>query len=336
MYTWELRQFGITGLVRAERPDPSPAPGQVLVKVHAASLNYRDLLTVMGQYNPRLKLPLVPCSDGAGEVVAVGAGVTRVKPGDRVCGLFAQGWIAGEVTRAKASTTLGGPLDGMLTEYAVLSAEGVVPVPDHLSYAEAACLPCAAVTAWSAVVEQGRVKAGDVVLVQGTGGVSIFALQFAKLLGARVIVTSSSDEKLARAQALGADALINYRSTPDWDKAARELTGGLGVDHVVEVGGAGTFQRSLRAVRMAGTISVIGVLGGASGDISVIPVLMQNLRLQGVIVGNRESFEAMNRAISLHQLRPVVDQEFAFGEAPAAFARIAAGAHLGKIVVAGA
>lgn len=247
MNVYEIRgAFGLENLTRAERPDPTPGPSQVRVRVKATSLNSRDLMMVEGRYNPRQKLPLVPNSDGAGVVDAVGPGVTRVKPGDRVMTLFAQAWQAGEPTKAIVGTTLGGPLDGALADTVLLHEDGVVPTPAYLSDEEAATLPCAAVTAWSALVTQGGLKAGDTVLVQGTGGVSIFALQIARLFGARVIVTSSRDDKLERALKLGAQEGINYRTTPDWEKAVRTLTGGVGVDHVVEVGGAGTFERSLR------------------------------------------------------------------------------------------
>jgi NADPH:quinone reductase-like Zn-dependent oxidoreductase len=325
--------FGLDNLALVERPDPSPGPGQVVVRMRAASLNYRDLLTVQGKYNPKQSLPLVPCSDGAGEVVEVGEGVTRVRPGDRVCGLFAQKWIAGEPTREKARSTLGGPLDGTLAELAVLDGEGVVRIPEHLSDEEAACLPCAAVTSWSALVTDGGVAAGDTVLVQGTGGVSLFALQLAKLLGARVIATSSSDEKLARVRELGADDLLNYKETPDWGVKAKELTGGIGVDNVVEVGGAGTLQQSLRAVRFGGTISLIGNLAGTTTEVMLTQIFMQRVRVNGIFVGHRESFEAMNRAIAHHRLRPVIDRVFPLESARAAFEHMAAGGHFGKIVV---
>ena len=325
--------FGLENLALVERPDPLPGPGQVLVRLRAAALNYRDLLTAEGKYNPKQKLPLIPCSDGAGEVAAVGDGVTRVRPGDRVCTVFAQKWISGRPTRERLRSTLGGPLDGTLAELAVFDQEGVVKTPDHLTDEEAATLPCAAVTAWSALVTEGGIKAGDSVLVQGTGGVSLFALQLAKLLGARVIATSSHDEKLARAREMGADETINYREVPAWGVRAKELTGGEGVDHVVEVGGAGTLQQSLLAVRFGGTISLIGNLAGTRSELLLTHVFMQKICVQGILVGDRESFEAMNRAIALHRLRPVIDRVFPLEEAPAAFAQMAAGNHFGKLVV---
>jgi len=326
--------FGLDNLALVERPEPEPGPGQVVIKVKAASLNYRDLLMVQGFYNPRQPLPLVPLSDGVGEVVAIGAGVARVKTGDRVAGVFAQGWISGRPSRAKLlDTSLGGPLDGMLREYALLSAEGVVHVPEHLSDEEAATLPCAGLTAWSALVRHGNVKPGDVVLVLGTGGVSIFALQFAKLLGAAVIVTSSNNDKLERAKALGADHGVNYRENANWSKAVRELTGGEGVDHVIEVGGVGTLTQSMRAVRMGGTISLIGVLAGAETALNLTPLLMQDIRLQGVIVGHREGFEEMNRAIAAHALRPAIDRVFPLADSKSAFELMGSGGHFGKICI---
>lgn len=325
--------FGLDSLALVERPDPRPGPGQVLVRLRAASLNYRDLLMVEGKYNPKQKLPLIPCSDGAGEVVDAGEGVTRVRPGDRVSTLFAQKWIAGTPTREKLRSTLGGPLDGTLAELAVFDQEAVVHTPAHLSDEEAATLPCAALTAWSALVTAGGVTAGDTVLVQGTGGVSLFALQFAKALGARVIATSSQDEKLARAREMGAAEGINYREVPEWGVRAKELAGGEGVDHVVEVGGAGTLQQSLKALRFGGTVSLIGNLAGTRAEILLTQIFMQNIRVNGILVGHRESFEAMNRAIALHGLRPVIDRAFPLEEAPAAFRHMAAGDHFGKIVV---
>jgi NADPH:quinone reductase-like Zn-dependent oxidoreductase len=322
--------FGIDALAVVERSEPKVGVGQVLVKMKAFSLNYRDLLMIKGLYNPKLKLPFVPLSDGVGEVVALGGGVTRVKVGERVAGTFMQKWTCGKLHEANAKTALGGAIDGVLAEYVLFKGEGVTPVPEHLSDEEAATLPCAGVTAWNALVSQGKVKAGDTVLVQGTGGVSLFALQFARMHGARVIIISSSDGKLARACALGADEGINYKTTPDWEEKVRELTD-HGVDHVVEVGGAGTMPKSLRAVRMSGHISVIGVLTGAAATFNPLPVLMKQVRLQGIFVGNRETFEAMNRAIALHRLRPVVDRVFPFADIRAALQHLASGAHFGKV-----
>ncbi|MFQ3591182.1 MAG: NAD(P)-dependent alcohol dehydrogenase [Chloracidobacterium sp.] len=327
-------QFGIDQLTLTERPHPELRAGEVLVRVRATSLNFRDLMTVTGVYNPKQPLPLIPLSDGVGEVVAVGEGVTRVAVGDRVAGIFAQGWIAGEPAVEKVrTTTLGGPLDGMLTEYRALSQDGVIKVPAYLNDEEAATLPCAALTAWSALIVHGQLKPGDTVLVQGTGGVSIFALQFAKAAGARVIITSGSDEKLERAKALGADEIINYKQAPDWDKAVREMTGGRGVDHVVEVGGAGTLTRAIRSVRFGGHISLIGVLSGRTGEVDIAPILMQNIRVQGIIVGSREMFEAMNRALEHHQIRPVVDKIFTLDETRQAFQVMAHGGHFGTICI---
>jgi len=334
MRTFEIQgSFGLDNLRPVDRPDPNPGPGQIVVRMRAVSLNYRDLLMVRGHYNPRQPLPLIPCSDGVGVVTAVGEGVSRVAVGDRVASCFFQTWIGGPPTAEKLVGTLGGPLDGMLAEHVVLSQDGVVPAPEHMSDVEAAALPCAALTAWSALVEQGEVGADDTVLVQGTGGVSIFALQIAQLLGARVIVTSSSEAKLQRALDLGAWQTINYVEDAAWGKTVRRLTDGVGVDHVVEVGGAGTLGQSLKAVRVGGQVSVIGVLSGVSSEINIIPILMQNIRLQGILVGSREGFERMNQAITAHSLPPVVDRVFPFGEAPEAFKHMASGAHFGKICI---
>ncbi|MBM4071605.1 MAG: NAD(P)-dependent alcohol dehydrogenase [Planctomycetes bacterium] len=324
--------FGIDSLQVVERAEPRPGAGQALVRMRAWSLNYRDLLLVKGNYNPKLKLPFTPLSDGAGEVVAVGDGVTRVKPGDRVAGIFMQSWLDGAVTEAKAASALGGAIAGVAAEQMLFDAEGLVHVPDHLNFDEAATLPCAAVTAWHALVSHGHVKAGDTVLVQGTGGVSIFALQFALLSGACVIATSSSDDKLARVLQLGASDGINYKTTPEWGKRVRELTGGQGVDHVVEVGGAGTLGESLRAVRMGGDISLIGVLA-SGGQFNPVPILMKSVRVQGIFVGSRSMFEAMNRAISQKQLRPTVDRVFSLADIRDAFRHMESGTHFGKIVV---
>lgn len=324
--------FGLDSLGIADRPEPRPGLGQVLLKMRAWSLNFRDLMVVKGLYNPRLRLPFVPLSDGVGEVIELGEGVSRVKKGDRVAGTFMQKWVAGELTEDKARSALGGGGPGLLAEYVVLHEDGVVPVPAHLTDEEAATLPCAAVTAWHALMTEGNIQPGNTVLVLGTGGVSIFALQFARLAGARVLVTSSSAAKLARARELGAADGINYKDNPEWDDRVRELTGGVGVDHVVEVGGAGTLPRSMKAVRLGGRISVIGVLSGG-GQVNPLPLLMKNLRAQGIFVGSREMFEAMNRAIALHQLRPVVDRVFAFAEARAALRYLESAAHFGKIAI---
>ncbi|MBI4850620.1 MAG: NAD(P)-dependent alcohol dehydrogenase [Acidobacteria bacterium] len=333
MKVYEIQQFGLESLVQAERPEPKIKDNQILIKVSAVSLNFRDLMTVMGSYNPKQKLPLIPLSDGVGEVVAIGQEVKRVKVGDRVAAIFAQKWIAGEPERKRLGTTLGGPYDGTLAEYIALDEDGIVHLPNHLSNEEAATLPCAGVTAWNAIISHGKLKAGDTILLQGTGGVSIFALQFAKLVGARVIITSSSDEKLARARALGADETINYKNNPDWEKQVRELTDGNGVDHVVEVGGTNTFDKALKSVRFAGQISVIGILSGPSAKLNLVPILMQNLRIQGIIVGSRTDFEDMNRAIELHKMKPVVDKLFSFDQTREAFEMMASGSHFGKIVI---
>ena len=332
MRAWEIQDtFGIDSLSITEKPEPEPGPGQVAVRVRAVSLNYRDLQVVKGQYDPKMPLPRIPFSDGAGEVVAVGEGVTRMEVGDRVAGIFMQEWVEGGITPEKAASALGGRIDGMLREYAVLDESGLVSVPEHLSYEEAATLPCAAVTAWNALVTRGGLSAGETVLLQGTGGVSIFALQFAGMFGARAIVTSSSDEKLEKSYSLGASDGINYRETPEWDEKVLELTGGRGVDYVVEVGGPGTLNKSLSAVRMGGYVAMIGVLTGGGGEITTASILRKSIHIQGIYVGSRTMFEAMNRAISLHELKPVVDRIFDFEEAPDALRHMESGAHFGKI-----
>ena len=332
MKTYEIRDaFGIDALVVSERLDPTPGPGQVVVRTRAVSLNFRDLLVVKGDYSRKLPLPMVPCSDCAGEVAAVGSGVTRVKPGDRVAGIFMQSWIDGEVSEAKARSAMGGAIGGVLAESVLLEENGLVHIPAHLSFEEGATLPCAAVTAWHALITEGELKPGDTVVTLGSGGVSLFSLQFAKLAGARVISTSSSDEKLARLCGLGASDGINYKTTPDWDKRVRELTR-VGADHIVEVGGAATLAKSLKAVRMGGRISLIGNVSG-NGEVNPVPLLMKNVRMQGIFVGSRDMFEAMNRAIAAAQLRPVVDRVFPFEEAREAMHYMESGAHFGKICI---
>lgn len=328
-----LAATGVEALKQAQLPEPQPAPGQVLVRVRAASLNYRDLMVASGRYGAGLPTPLIPLSDGAGEIVAVGAGVTRWKAGDRVAGTFFQNWQSGPMRREVFGAALGGSINGMLAEYVALSAEGVVALPPHLSFEEAATLPCAALTAWHALVTSGKVAAGQTVLVLGTGGVSIFALQFAKMQGARVLITSSSDAKLARARALGADEAINYRTTPNWEKEVFRLTDEAGADHVIEVGGTDTFPRSLRAVAMGGTVSVIGGVSGFTSEVALRDILGKSLNIRGIFVGSRDMFLAMNRAIAQHKLKPVVDRVFPFSEAPAAYGYQESGAHFGKVVI---
>jgi NADPH:quinone reductase-like Zn-dependent oxidoreductase len=311
---------------------PRPGRGQVLVRMHAASLNFRDLSVATGKYMMS-KLPpdLVPLSDGAGEVVETGPGVDRVKPGDRVAGIFMQGWLGGEHEPWHGATALGGAIDGVLAEYVVFDQQGLVHIPAHLSYQQAATLPCAAVTAWHGLTALKPVGPGQTVLVLGTGGVSIFALQLARAAGARVIATSSSDAKLERAKALGASDGINYRATEDWHKSVRELTGGRGVDHVIEVGGPGTLQRSIGAARMGGVVSLIGVL--SRGQVDPLAILGGGVIVHGVFVGSRQMFEAMNRAIELHRIEPVIDRVFAFEDVKEAYRTMKTATHIGKIVI---
>jgi NADPH:quinone reductase-like Zn-dependent oxidoreductase len=327
--------WGMDNLRLSTRPDPKPGPGQVLLRMRAASLNFRDLVVPMrgyGQYTGTL--PLIPISDGVGEVVEIGAGVARVKVGDRACPVFNQHWISGEPSMERiARGSLGGPIDGTMTDFMCLPEAGVAAVPEHLSDTEAATLPCAALTAWSAVVTYDQLGPGSRVLVQGTGGVALFALQFAKLLGAHVTVISSSDEKIDRAKALGADAWINYSKVPEWYKATREITGGDGYDHIVELGGEKTLPQSLRCIRPGGTLSMIGVLSGGVMSAQLGLVVTRQVRLQGITVGHRDGFEAMMRAIAQHRLKPVVGKVFAFEELKEALAYLKSGAHFGKVCI---
>lgn len=323
--------FGLENLALTDYPEPTPGAGQVLVRVRAASLNYRDLLLARGHYNPKLSMPRVLGSDAAGEVVAVGSGVTRFKPGDRVVNNFMQLWEHGPITEVVAKSTLGSERDGVLAELAVFEEGGLLPIPGGFTFEQAATLPCAAVTAWNALTGSGC-GPDTTVLLQGTGGVSIFALQLAKALGARVLITSGHNDKLTRALNLGADAGTNYKTNPDWDKWAREQTGGRGVDVVVEVGGAGTLERSAKAVRYGGHIALIGVLAGMGG-FNPINVLMKALCLQGVFVGSRAMFEDMNRLIVHKGIQPVIDRVFPFADAVAAFRHLESGSHFGKVVV---
>ena len=332
MHVWQISSFGIDSLEFVERPDPQPGPRQVVVRVHAISFNYRDLMMVKGLYNPKLKLPRIPCSDGAGEVIAVGPGVTQWKPGDRVAGIFMQNWIDGPPSPEKVKGALGGDIDGMLAEYVLLSEDGLVAIPEHLSFQEAATLPCAAVTAWNALCA-GDLKPGGTVLIQGTGGVSVFALQFARLKGAKVLGISGSHDKLNRAFDLGLDAGVNYNEVPEWDRWAMEQTG-EGVDLIVEVGGLGTLPRSLRALRMGGTIAQVGVLTGAATpeNLPLAAILHKQARIRGVYVGSRQDFIDMNRAISLTQLRPV-GEDFPWSHAREVLARLEEASHFGKLVM---
>ncbi len=340
MRAWQINQefgqeFGIDHLTLTDQPDPEPGHGQIAIRVQATSLNYRDLMTIKYGGMRGLKQPLIPLSDGAGEVVAIGAGVTRLKPRDRVAGIFFQNWLAGGSDASHAASALGGVLDGMLAEQVVLHEDGVVTIPDYMTYEDAAALPCAAVTAWHSMVTQGNMKAGETILILGTGGVSVFALQFAKAAGVRTIITSSSDEKLERAKQLGASEMINYKTTPEWGKKVLELTDGVGVDQVVEVGGAGTLAQSMEAARVGGMVGLIGILAGTDGEVNPIPVLMKSLRLQGVYVGSREMFEDMLAAMSINQIKPVIDTVYPFEEARQALRLMEGASHFGKIVIAG-
>ncbi|MBL8344224.1 MAG: NAD(P)-dependent alcohol dehydrogenase [Rubrivivax sp.] len=328
-------EWGMDHLKLSTRPEPKAGLGQVVVKMGASSLNYRDLVVPNRGYgNHTGTLPLIPISDGAGVVTEVGPGVRRVAVGDRVCPAFFQNWISGEPDLERLTRSLGGPIDGTMADYMCLSEEGVVKVPAHLSDIEAATLPCAALTAWSALVTNGNVRPGDRVLVQGCGGVALFAVAFAKVLGAHVTVISSSDDRLARVKQLGADAGVNYRSTPEWAKATREITGGRGYDLILELGGEKTLPQSLRCIRPGGTLAMIGILSGSAMATPLGLIITRQVRLQGVTVGHRDGFEAMVRAIEQHRLRPVVDRVFAFEELKEAMAYLQSGAQFGKVCVA--
>jgi len=332
MRALQAHEFSIDSLKLGKGPVPQARRGEILVRINAVSLNYRDLAILAQAYMPKLKLPYVPASDCCGEVVEVGEGVTRFTAGDRVVPVYTQGWHDGKPTPQQRTTrTLGAPLSGVLQEYIAVPEEDAVMAPANLNAAEAATLPIAALTAWS-TLEEGSIKSGDVVLVQGTGGVALFALQFAKISGARVIVLSSSDEKLARARKLGADIGINYRATPDWELAVKEATGGRGADIIVETAGS-TLSKSLAAVTFGGFIGVIGFVAGHEAQISVRSLIGPMIRVQGIAVGSRARFEAMNRAITTHGLKPVVDSTFELEHAADAFRRLEHGQHFGKIVI---
>lgn len=328
----EASGFGIDTLRLVERPVPRPGPGEILLRVKAATLNYRDLAIVNGSYRPDAARPFVPASDASGEVVELGPGVTRFSVGDRVVPTYIQGWIDGLPTpEQRAELTLGVPLTGVLQDYVTIPAEDAVTAPGHLSHIEAASLPIAALTAWS-TLQEGGLKTGDWVLVEGTGGVALFALQFAKLAGARVLVLSSSEEKLARARDLGADAAINYREIPDWGEAAKAATDGRGVDIVVETAGS-TLAQALLATAFGGFVGVIGFVGGYQACVDIRQLIGPMVRVQGIAVGSRSRFEAMNRAIAAHALRPAIDRMFPFEDAAQAFALMERGGHFGKIAI---
>ncbi len=323
---------GLAGLMMKEHDRPVPGPREVLVRVRASALNYRELMILRGNYPLPIRPDVIPLSDGAGSVVVVGSDVTRVKVGDRVAGAIFPHWIDGPFGWEYAAQ-LGGSLDGMLTECAVLSEEALVHIPDHLSFEEAAALPCAAVTAWNALTGGRPLQAGDTVLTLGSGGVSLFALQFAKLFGARVIATTSSEEKAQRLKALGADSVINYRRTPDWHGAVRELTGGRGVDCVVEVGGAGTLEKSIKSIAAAGQISLVGGLAKDASTIDINVLRSNVFTLRYIAVGSRAQFIAMNRAITVNRLKPIIDRVFPFDDARAAYRYYEDGQSFGKVII---
>ncbi len=324
-YTIAKGSTGLDGLKQVERDTPSPGPTEILVRLRAASLNFRDLAVMSGKYiGGPLTRDTIPMSDGAGEVIAVGSAVQEFKSGDRVVATFTQG---------RPPAALGSPLDGVLTECALFGPDGLLKIPAHMSFEEAATLPCAGVTAWNALMHGKVLRAGETVLTLGTGGVSIIALQLAKIAGARVIITSSSDEKLERARKLGADDGVNYKTHPDWEKKVLELTDGWGADHVVDLGGVGTLPHSYLAVAPGGEVSLIGVMTRPEGDLSPYPLMMKGAMLRGIFVGGREHFEGLMRAATVNELHPIVDKTFEFDAAPDAFAYMKSARHFGKIVI---
>ncbi len=326
--------WSVENLVISERREPQVGPGQIKLRMKAASLNYRDLLVMQRGYGALTgALPLIPISDGVGEVVEAGEGVTRVERGDRVCPMIHPHWICGPPTKKRLGDLLGGPRDGVMAQSMVVDEKNVARVPSYLTNEEAATLPCAALTAWTAIVTEAKLHAGDTVLVQGTGGVALFSLQIAKLIGARVIIISSSDEKLEKAYQLGADEGINYRKKPEWGKLARDLAGGDGVDHIIELGGNQTLPQSLRAIRPGGSISLIGVLSGGNMDVRLGLIVTRYVRLQGITVGNRDGFEKMTRAFDQHKVKPVVDRIFSFDQLREALDYFVSGSHFGKICI---
>lgn len=334
-----MRQYQLTqpgnfdGLTLADVPSPRPGPGQVVVRMRACSLNHRDLNIIGGSYTRySVKANVIPLSDGAGEIAALGPGVTRWQVGDRVAPIFTQRWLGGECLLEYMSTSLGGQIDGVLSEEVLLSEEGLVRIPAHLSFEEAATLPCAAVTAWSAAMVRGDLRPGQTLVTLGSGGVSLFAAQFGLLSGARVIATTGADDKAARLKAMGVNDVINYRTTPDWHRSVRELTGGRGADVVVDIGGPGSVAKSIAAIRYCGHVSVVGNLAGQA-TIDPAQLFAKRATMCGIQVGSRDTFEAMNRAIEVGKLKPVIDRVFEFGEARAAYAHLASAKHFGKVVI---
>ena len=327
--------WGLENLSLVDVPDRDPGPGEVRLSIRAAALNFRDYLAVRGRYNPRYPIPLIPGSDGVGTVTALGPGVTDWKIGQRVSPIISLGWQSGPPDRETLKSTLGGPLPGTLQEAMIVPADGLVAVPDHLSDAEGAAMQCAGLTAWNALVTYGALRAGQSVLIQGTSAVSLFALQFAHLLGARTIITSGDDAKLERCRTFGATDCINYKREPEWQRVVRDLTDGRGADHIIEIGGPGTLERSLQAVRPGGMVSLIGVMG-ANENLSssvLLPVIMRNVRVQGIFVGARQDYETMNRAVAAAGLRPVIDRTFSFEETPEAIRTQGEGERFGKLIV---
>jgi NADPH:quinone reductase-like Zn-dependent oxidoreductase len=332
-YILEKDSSTLDGLKQTHLPEPQPTANQVLIRVHATSLNFRDNLVANGAYfNGPMKNDLIPLSDGAGEVISVGPAVKRFKAGDRVAGTFFQTWYDGAMQYSRPA--MGGSTNGMLSELVALDEDGIVHLPDGYSFEEGATLPCAAVTAWHALMAtRNPIRPGQTILCLGTGGVSIFALQFAKAAGARVVITSSSNEKLARAKELGADEGINYKEVPDWEKKVAELTSKRGVDHIVEVGGPGTLQKSYKAIAPEGQIALIGVVAGHKGDTNPLTMMMKGANLQGIYVGTTKMFEDMTRAITQSKIKPIIDRIFPFDEAADAYRHLATCNHLGKLVI---
>lgn len=325
---------GLEDIELVDRPDPEPGPNGILVRMHAASINYRDHLVYNGQYfGQAVAEDTIAMSDGAGVVIDTGAGVSRFNKGDHVIGTFFRDWIDSPPRPGRLQALGQSGVDGVLAEYVVFNEQDAVPVPENLSFEEASCLPCAALTAWNSLVAQGDIKPGQTVLALGTGGVSIFALQFAKAAGARVIITSSSDDKLRKAHSLGADDVINYKKTPEWDETVLELTNGAGVDHVIEIGGVGSLARSIKSVGVGGNIAVIGFLAGPEGETAPFGLMGKWAKIQGIMVGNRAMLEEMNEAITVNNIKPAVDKVFPFEYAIEAYRYEFAGKHFGKVVI---